>query len=142
MSFCSLLRPPDSAFCCLVPVTGATGTMNSRGSLMSALSEIRGAYRFRSPELNNFCDQLGGFARQNNTRWFPTTNTAHHAAFAALKEVATQLERLREEALSRYPIHLTQKRKREMDRETKKQLNTYLVCKSSLCRQDSSNLTV
>lgn len=53
-----------------------------------------------------------------------------------------QLEQLREEALSRYPIHLTQKRKREMDWETKKQLNTYLVCKSSLCRQDSSNLTV
>lgn len=96
---------------------------------MNALGHIRSAYKFHSSELNNFCNHLEETARQNNTRWFPGTNKAHGAAFAALEEVATQLERQRE-ALPQYPLRLTQKRRREMDREIKTQLNAYLVCKT------------
>lgn len=116
--------------------------MVGRGRLMTVLGQIRSAYQFHSPKLNNFCDRLEEAARQKNTRWYPDTNNAHRAAFAALEEVATQLGRLREEALSRYPRDLTQKRRREMNQEAKEQLNAYLVCKPSCCRQDCSNLTV
>lgn len=114
----------------------------NRGHLMSALSEIRRAYRFHSPELNSFCDQLEGIARQNNTRWFPKTNNAHHAAIAGLAEVATQLFKLREEAMSKYPAELTQQAERKMDKSTKAQLNAYLVRKTiELQAKISSSLT-
>lgn len=97
---------------------------------MNALGQIRSAYQFHSPELNSFCDRLEQTARQNNTRWYPVTNKAHRAAFAALEEEATQLERLREEVLSQYPPQLKQREPRDMDRKTKQQLNAYLVRKT------------
>lgn len=93
---------------------------------MTALAEIRPAYHFRSRALNNFCCRLVETARQDNARWFPATYEAHRAAIAGLQEVATQLRRLRE-ALSQYPLGVTQKIRREMDRKIKTQLNAYVV---------------